>query len=211
MSLAKFLTTSLVFRERASQAQHNSGLALCNNFGWAPQRYVSRREPLSKEVRRLDAIWNALGTEAAPSSSERTPIARFFLRELGGENSWRLVLGGILTDILEEHYLWVAGGDKTRPDPATGTDRTNLFLKRCEVLIGEGHVLTMRNTYTGEVMEFLKRTKTVVYGDRAATVGLGPLRRCGAGHCREGVAQGAGARCEYTRLYGRLSQRVLLE
>ena len=31
----------------------------------------------------------------------------------------------------------------------------------------------MRNTYTGEVMKFLKRTKTVVYGDRAATVGLG--------------------------------------
>ena len=51
MSLAKFLTTSLVFKERASQAQPNSGLALFKNFGWAPQPYVSRREPLSKEVR----------------------------------------------------------------------------------------------------------------------------------------------------------------
>ena len=81
----------------------------------------------------------------------------------------------MLSDISEEHYQWVAGGDKTRPDSTTGEGRTDLFVKRCEVLIDEGHVLTMPHTYTGEVLNFLKRTKTVVYGNRAATVGLGAL------------------------------------
>ena len=38
---------------------------------------------------------------------------------LGGENSSRLVLGGLLADFGAEHYTWVATGDKENPDTTT--------------------------------------------------------------------------------------------
>ena len=36
-----------------------------------------------------------------------------FLKELGGSNSRRLVLGGLLADLSAEHYIWVAKGMTT--------------------------------------------------------------------------------------------------
>ena len=172
MSLGKFLTTSEVFKNKCNAAQRHAGIALCANFGYAPQRYVSRARPMSREQRRWGPIWDALAEEAHGSSS-RAPLARYFLRELGGENSHRLLFGGMLTDIAVEHYEWVAGGDKGHPDPTTAVDGEELFLKRLTVLIDEGSVVTTAETYTGAVLEFLKRGKTIQYGNRAQSCGLG--------------------------------------
>ena len=79
----------------------------------------------------------------------------------------------MLTDIAVEHYEWVAGGDKGHPDPTTAVDGEKLFLKRLTVLIDEGSVVTTAETYTGAVLEFLKRGKTIQYGNRAQSCGLG--------------------------------------
>ena len=67
-SLAKFLTTSMVFRKRCSEAQRIAGVALCENFGYAPQRYVSRARPMSRVQRRWEPIWESLAEEAVGSS-----------------------------------------------------------------------------------------------------------------------------------------------
>ncbi len=167
-SLANFLSTSDVFRRRCGDAQQMaSGIPLCLNFGWAPQRYASRARPLAREARRWEAIWDSLAEEAGSASvAKRRAIAQHFLRELGGQNAPRLLLGGMLTDISVEHYEWVAGGDKADPDPSTAAERAELFLHRLEVLFGQGLILTLPDTYTGEVLRFLRRGKIVHYGNQ---------------------------------------------
>ena len=143
-------------------------MSLCENFGWAPQRFASRARPLAREARRWDAIWDSLATEAGSASkTARRDTARYYLQELGGANAPRLLLGGMLTDISVEHYHWVAGGDKNDPDPTTVTDRANLFLQRLHVLFDEGLILTLKETYTGEVLRFLRRGKIVYHGTQA--------------------------------------------
>ena len=97
-SLAKFLSQSLVFRKRCTEAQRAAGVALCSNFGYAPQRYASRARPLSAEQRRWEPIWDSLAEEAA-GNSDRATLARYFLEELGGTNSHRLLFGGMLADV----------------------------------------------------------------------------------------------------------------
>ena len=44
-SLAKFVSTSGVFRKRFTDAQVKDGVAFVRNFGWAPQRFQSRARP----------------------------------------------------------------------------------------------------------------------------------------------------------------------
>ena len=168
-SLAKFLSTSEVYRRRCADAQLSAGdgVSLCEHFGWAPQRFASRARPLAREARRWDAIWDSLATEAGSASRSRREIARYHLQELGGANAPRMLLGGMLTDISVEHYLFVAGGDQNDPDPSTVTDRANLFLQRLRVLFDEGLILTLKETYTGEVLHFLRRGKIVYHGKQA--------------------------------------------
>ena len=170
-SLAKFLTTSEVFRKRCTAAQSSAGIALCENFGYAPQRYVSRARPMSRVQRRWDPIWDSLAEEAV-GNSKRAPLARFFLNELGGENSARLLFGGMITDMAAEHYEWVAGGDKGNPDPASSEGRTALFLERLSVLFDEGMVVTLPDTYTGQVLEFLRKGKVVHTAKSVHSCGL---------------------------------------
>ena len=72
----------------------------------------------------------------------------------------------MLTDISVEHYHWVAGGDKNGPDPTTVSDRANLFLRRRNVLFHQGCILTVDETYTGEVLRFLRQGRIVHYGSQ---------------------------------------------
>ena len=96
-SLAKFLSTSEVYRRRCADAQlsADNGVSLCENFGWAPQRFASRARPLAREARRWDAIWDSLAMEAGSASkSQRREIARYYLQELGGTNAPPTASGG---------------------------------------------------------------------------------------------------------------------
>ena len=172
LSVAKFLSTSDVFRRRFGDSLLRSTVSWIQNFGWAPQRYTSRSRPLSREARRWEPIFESLCEEAG-SAGERGQIAWHLVRELGGVNSPRLLSGGMLTDIAVEHYDWVAGGDKQHPDPTTATDRANLFLDRLSLLFDEGMVLTMAETYTGSVMEFLRKGKLFQVRGHSLCVGLG--------------------------------------
>ena len=51
-SLAKFVSTSEVFRKKVGDAQVTEGVAFVQNFGWAPQRFQSRARPYARESRR---------------------------------------------------------------------------------------------------------------------------------------------------------------
>ena len=93
-SLAKFLSTSNVFRHNVGQQQQEHDIAFVKNFGWAPQRFSSRARPLARESTRWDIIFKALGEESQGPDRDRRILARGFLEDLGGENSSRLFLGG---------------------------------------------------------------------------------------------------------------------
>ena len=126
-SLAKFLSTSTVFRNTVGLQQQEHGIAFVKNFGWAPQRYSSRARPLARESKRWDIIFKALGEESQGSDRDRRILARGFLEDLGGENSSRLLLGGLLADLCAEHYSWLATGDKSTPDAAAAEARAAAF------------------------------------------------------------------------------------
>ena len=173
-SLAKFLSTSGVFRKKFGDAQQAEGVAFLRNFGWAPQRFESRAKPYARECRRWNAIWTSVAAEAASASDKgRKELAESFLSELGGEYSRRLLLAGFLADLAAEHYAWVASGDKANPDTTTVVARAESFCRRLHVLFTQGLILTLPNTYTGETVTFLKENTYFHYGKRVQCFGLG--------------------------------------
>ena len=61
---------------------------------------------------------------------KRVALEAKLLQELGGANSSRLVLGGLLADLSAEHYSWVASGDESNPDATKVQERADAFLER---------------------------------------------------------------------------------
>ena len=172
-SLAKFLSTSMVFRKTVGDAQLADEVAFVKNFGWAPQRFNSQARPYARASRRWHTIFESVATEAAGGNKDRRVLARMFLEELGGENSSRLALGGMLADLSAEHYSWVATGDKQNPDATTVETRADAFLARLDKLFLEGMILTLPDTFTGTTLKFLSKTSYFRYGDSVQTVGIG--------------------------------------
>ena len=176
-SLAKFLSTSMVFRKTVGDAQHANEIAFVKNFGWAPQRFNSRARPYARESRRWEIIFDAVAKEAAGDNRDRRILARMYLKELGGENSARLVLAGLLADLSAEHYTWVATGDKQNPDATTVQSRADAFLARLNTLFNAGLILTLPDTYTGVTLKFLKKTHYYRFGNSVQTIGIGDWKK----------------------------------
>ena len=66
-SLAKCLSTSIVFRNTVAQQQLEHDIAFVKNFGWAPQRFNSRARALARVSQHWDIIFKALGEESRGS------------------------------------------------------------------------------------------------------------------------------------------------
>ena len=177
-SLAKFISTSLVFRKTVEDSQVEEEVAFFENWGWAPHRYSSRARPYKRHGRRWNSLFKSLATEAAESADQKRRIlAKMFLGELGGEHSCRVLLGGLIGDLSLEHYRWVATGDKSYPDPATAEARMTNFLDRLQTLYMDGMILTMPDTLTGIALEFLKDVHIYRYGNKIQRVGIGDWMR----------------------------------
>ena len=172
-SLAKFLSTSMVFQKTFRDAQLVEGIAFEKNFGWAPQRFNSRARPYARESRRWKMIFDAVEKEAAGDNKERRLLARSYLEGLGGENSSRLVLGGLLADLSAEHYTWVATGDKENQDTTTVQARAELFLKQLDQLFNKGLIIAVPDSFTGVTLRFLKRVSLYSFGKSVIPIGIG--------------------------------------
>jgi len=118
-------------------------------------------------------MFDAVAMEAAGEYRERRILARMYLKELGGENSSRLALGGLPADLSAEHYSWVASGDKRNPDATTVQSRGDAFLTRIGTLFDEALILTLPDTYTGVTLKFLEKTSYYNIGNSVQTVGIG--------------------------------------
>ena len=176
-SLAKFLSTSMVFRKTVGDAQVADEVAFVKNVGWAPQRFNSRARPYARESRRWKSIFDAVAREAAGDNRDRRMLARMYLGELGGSNSSRLVLAGLLADLSAEHYTWVATGDKRNPDATTVQSRADAFIARLHALFDQALIFTLPDTYTGATLEFLKETSYYRVGNSVQTIGIGDWRK----------------------------------
>jgi len=174
-ALAKFVSTSDVFRKKVGDAQADAGVSFVRNFGWAPQRYQSKARPYKRQARRWDPIWAAVAAEAAGKNRDRRQLAEYLLESLGGQNSYRLVIGGLLADLTAEHYTWVATGDESNPDTATVMDRKDCFAHRLDVLFIQGHIFKLPETYTGATLEYLKENHYYHHGTKVTVFGIGEL------------------------------------
>ena len=124
-------------------------------------------------------MFAAIAIEAAGENRKRRTLARMHLTELGGENSSRLVLGGLLADLSAEHYSWVASGDKRNPDATTVQSRADAFLTRLRTLFDDAIILTLPDTYTGVTLKFLEKTSYYRLGNSVQTVGIWDLEQGG--------------------------------
>ena len=174
-SLAKFVSTSDVFRKKIGDAQLKDEVAFVRNFGWAPQRFQSRARPYARESRRWHAIWSAVASEAKGKDPKRRDLAVHLMDSLSGRNSIRLLLGGMLADLSAEHYSWVATGDEANPDASTVMERMDSFYSRLDILFLQGHILKLPDTYTGATLAYLQETHFYHYGTRVAVFGIGNM------------------------------------
>ena len=176
-SLAKFLSTSMIFRKTVGDAQLADEIAFVKNSGWAPQRFISRARPYARESRRWKIIFDSVEKEGAGTDAKRRILARMYLGELGGENSSRLLLGGLLADLAVEHYTWTASGDKKNPDATTVSARADAFLTRLHTLFNESMILTLPDTFTGVTLKFLDTTHYYKIGNSVQTIGIGDWKK----------------------------------
>ena len=181
-SLAKFVSTSGVFRKRFTDAQVKDGVAFVRNFGWAPQRFQSWARPYGRETRRWHAIWSTVAAEADGKDPKRKELAVHLLNSLSGHNSIRLLLGGMLADLSAEHYSWVATGDEANPDASTVMERVDKFRSRLDVLLLQGHILKMEETFTGVTLTYLKEAHFHHYGTNIAMFAISSLADPGTQH-----------------------------
>ena len=116
--------------------------------------------------------------EANGPNKDRRILARMYLEELGGVNSSRLLLGGLLADLSAEHYTWVATGDKRYPGATTVQSWADAFLTRLDVLFTKGMILTLPHTYTGATLKFLETTRYYQLDKGVQTIGIGDWKWC---------------------------------
>ena len=172
-SLAKFITTSSVVRQKLHDAsQRDEAVAFVSNFGWAPQRFNSRARPYARAARRWESIFKALESEANGRDEGRAKLAKMFFMELGSANSWRLLLGGLMADLSAEHYTWVASADSAFPDSTTACSRADDFLNRIHELFTKGGILAVPESFTGVTLEFLRQQHIYNVGKTTVSIGI---------------------------------------
>ena len=81
-SLAKFLSTSTVFRNTVGLQQQEHDIAFVKNFGWAPQRFSSRARPLSHGKVNVGTL--------SSRRSEKNPRGATEIGAFSPEASWKI-------------------------------------------------------------------------------------------------------------------------
>ena len=176
-SLAKFLGTSSHFAALFQQEQVADGLAVLKSFGFAPQRFDSRKKPFSRACQRLRQAFSALAKEAEGTDQKRRACALQLLEGLSGENSHRILLGGLLADLHFEFSRWVHSADESDPDPFLVQHGFETLSRRLNHLFGQGLILSKDNkaSFTYQTAMFLKTTKVLHCGHNAFTFSIGDL------------------------------------
>lgn len=170
-SLAKFVTVSDRVRCRFRELQKEDGVAILSHFGWAPQRFASRSVPYGRIAMRLKEAFDLLEHEVTKTQGKRRDYAKHLLENLSGPHTGRLLIGAMLADLSHEHARLVREGDKADPDPVAVARSVTRFKQRIDALFTEGMVFSgeARDTFTGQVITFLKKGSRVYRGPSGAS------------------------------------------
>ena len=176
-SLAQFLSTSDRFRSKFQEQEQADTVSVLKHFGYAPQRFSSRSKPFGRFARRLRSIFTIVGEEAECQDARRREFAQTLLEQLSGRHSMRLVLAGMLADLLHEHTKWTRSSDTANPDPIMCAHSKSVFLMRLHMLFTDGLILTQAaaDSFTGEVLKFLSEPQVILFRKRAAIFSLADL------------------------------------
>ena len=167
--LAKFLTTSKRFREEFKQEEVADCVQVLHHFGWAPQRCDTKKKAKGRVILRLKQSFSITAKEAEGRDPKRKAWGKELLRQLGGPNSKRILLGGMLADLAHEHSKWARSSDTNDPDPTQAEEHSQQFLRRLKKLFTEGLILSDlgKDTFTGQALAFLKASPIIYYSDEA--------------------------------------------
>ena len=178
-SVANFLANSPRFATRFQEVEKDECLAVLRHLGWSPQRFDSRSKPLGRIATRLGVIFETLAYEADHASSAgQKQWARRLLTELGSYE--RLLLAGLLADLSSEHRKWVRESDVQDPS-AEGVLPADLrFQARLRALFLKGGILSAECTesFTAQVIAFMKKKQTLHYGKQVKRCGCSPSFVC---------------------------------
>ena len=177
-SLSKLLRTSPKLQSVMKDAELSDCLQILSHFGFAPQRFDSRKIPLGRIAIRVKQAFTVLAHEAENGEKERRAAAAHILHELSGKNTWRLVLGAMIADLCHEHSKFVHTGDLQDVHPLQLEKSESLFLSRLLVLFQEGLIVTKAAsaTFTGQVLRFLSTSQLLFFKKKALVLSLGELR-----------------------------------
>ena len=154
-SVSSLLRHSSRFRSVFKEEQQGSSLTVLSHLSWAPQRMSSQARALSRASLKLSDLLTALAREAEGSASSKSvQAARYNIRELASYK--RLMIAGLLADLCVEHHKAIRQADTEACDPAMVAAYLTDFEKTVRVLFMEGQIMTLRHSYTSQVIRFFE-------------------------------------------------------
>ena len=178
-SLSKLLRTSPRLQSVMKESELEDCEQILSHFGFAPQRFDSRKVPLGRVATRLRQAFTVLAAEAESSGDkDRKAAAQLIIQEMTGESTWRLVLAGMMADLAHEHSKLVHTSDFAACDPIAIEKAEKVFQARLLVLFQEGLIVTKAatDTFTGQVLKFLSTSRLLFFKKKAVVLSLGELR-----------------------------------
>ena len=93
------------------------------------------------------------------------------LEGLSGANSSRILLAGMLADVMWEVSSWVHAADEDDPDPWVVAHSFDRLWERLRLLFQHGWIVSEKNqeSFTKSVSRFLRKTKVLHVGNRVYT------------------------------------------
>ena len=98
-SAAKLLSTSDRFSAIFQDEEQQDAVQVLQHFGWSMPRFSSRKKPTARTARRLQQLFACLAQESEEPKSRFKDDAIALIEGLSGDNSMRLVLGGMMADL----------------------------------------------------------------------------------------------------------------
>lgn len=121
------------------------GVAVLQHFGFAPQRFDSRKKPFARAALRLEQAFSCLALEAEGQDPKRKNCALELLEGLSGANSSRILLAGMLADVMWEVSAWVHAADEDDPDPWVVAHSFDRLWERLRLLFQNGWIVSEKN------------------------------------------------------------------
>ena len=125
----------------------------------------------------MEQAFSALAAEAEGADPGRRETALHLLSNLSGDHSSRILLAGMLADLIWEYSKWVHSADEDDPDPFWVQRGFERLFERLRLLFTTGLILAEENkeSFTKECVRFLRKTKVLHCGKTAFTFSIGNL------------------------------------